>query len=182
MSRSGNLPGFPALPTRTIRVFVSSTFGDLKAERNELQKRVFPRLRRYCERLGWAFQAIDLRWGVSTEAALDQGTMRICLAEIARCQDVTPRPNFLILMGNRYGWRPLPAEIPAAEFAVVSAELAPCLNSLAQISDPGTARRHNVRVAHPIRKSRSSGWTGEPELTMQIAGRHPTPRGQGATS
>ena len=31
--------------SRTFRVFVSSTFSDLKAERNALQERVFPRLR-----------------------------------------------------------------------------------------------------------------------------------------
>ena len=31
--------------TRTFRIFVSSTFSDLKAERNALQERVFPRLR-----------------------------------------------------------------------------------------------------------------------------------------
>jgi hypothetical protein len=123
MSSPGNSSEFPTPPSRTIRVFVSSTFGDLKDERNALQEEVFPRLRRYCERLGWLFQAIDLRWGVSTEAALDQGTMRICLTEIERCQEVTPRPNFLILLGNRYGWRPLPAEIPDAEFAVLQSHL-----------------------------------------------------------
>jgi chromosomal replication initiation ATPase DnaA len=125
MSFKGDPSEFSALPTRTIRLFISSTFGDLKEERNALQEEVYPRLRRYCERLGWSFQAIDLRWGVSTEAALDQGTMRICLAEIARCQEVTPRPNFLILLGNRYGWRPLPTEIPDAEFAVLQAHLDP---------------------------------------------------------
>ena len=42
--------------------------------------------------------------------------MRICRAEIARCQAVTPRPNFVVLLGDRHGWRPLPGEIPAAEF------------------------------------------------------------------
>jgi hypothetical protein len=42
--------------------------------------------------------------------------MRICRAEIARCQSVTPRPNFVVLLGDRHGWRPLPDEIPAAEF------------------------------------------------------------------
>jgi len=102
--------------TRTIRVFISSTFSDLKAERNALQQRVFPRLKRYCQRRGWSFQAIDLRWGISNEAALDQSTMRICRAEIARCQTVTPRPNFVVLLGDRHGWRPLPDEIPAVEF------------------------------------------------------------------
>jgi hypothetical protein len=106
------------MPTsnRTIRVFISSTFSDLKAERNALQEHVFPRLKRFCQQQNWNFQAIDLRWGISNEAALDQSTMRICRAEIVRCQAVTPRPNFILLLGDRYGWRPLPDEIPAAEF------------------------------------------------------------------
>jgi len=34
---------------------------------------------------------VDLRWGVAEEAAADQSTMRICRAEIARCQAATPR-------------------------------------------------------------------------------------------
>ena len=55
--------------SRIFRVFVSSTFADLKAERNALQEHVFPKLRRLCERHGCRFQAIDLRWGVSEEAA-----------------------------------------------------------------------------------------------------------------
>ncbi len=109
--------------TRTIRVFISSTFSDLKVERNALQERVFPRLKRYCQRHGWSFQAIDLRWGISHEAALDQSTMRICRAEIARCQAVTPRPNFVVLLGDRHGWRPLPDEIPAAEFEALRPHL-----------------------------------------------------------
>lgn len=100
---------------RTFRVFVSSTFSDLKAERDALQRFVFPRLRELCLRHSCRFQAIDLRWGVRDEAALDQQTMRICLDEIARCQRTTPRPNFVILLGDRYGWRPLPWRIPADE-------------------------------------------------------------------
>jgi WD40 repeat protein len=101
---------------KTFRIFVSSTFSDLKAERNALQEHVFPQLRELCARHGCRFQAIDLRWGVRDEAALDQQTMKICLEEIARCQRTTPRPNFLVLLGDRYGWRPLPSEIPADEF------------------------------------------------------------------
>jgi len=42
--------------------------------------------------------------------------MRICLEEIRRCKRVTPKPNFLVLLGDRYGWRPLPYAIPADEF------------------------------------------------------------------
>jgi len=105
--------------SKTFRIFVSSTFSDLKEERNALQQHVFPRLRELCMQHGCRFQAIDLRWGVSEEAALDQQTMKICLTEIERCRKTTPRPNFIVLLGNRYGWRPLPAEIPADEFAQI---------------------------------------------------------------
>ena len=115
-----------ARPTNTFRLFVSSTFSDLKAERDALQQYVFPRLRELCARhpQGGRFQAIDLRWGVSEEAALDQRAVPICLTEIERCRRLTPRPNFVILLGDRYGWRPLPAEIPAGEFEQILARIA----------------------------------------------------------
>ena len=83
-----------AQSTRTFRIFVSSTFSDLKAERNALQERVFPRLRELAMAHGCRFQAIDLRWGVSEEAALDQQTMKICLGEIERCQKCQPAAQF----------------------------------------------------------------------------------------
>jgi WD40 repeat protein len=99
-----------------IRVFVSSTFSDLKRERNALQEHVFPKLEQLCAQNGFQFQAIDLRWGVSSEAGLDHRTMRICFDELRRAQEISPRPNFLILLGNRYGWRPMSEEISVAEF------------------------------------------------------------------
>ena len=100
---------------RTFRVFVSSTFSDLKVERNALARWVFPRLRALCEARGYKFQAVDLRWGVREEAALDQQTVRICLEEVARCRRLSPRPNFIALLGDRYGWCPPPSMIPAGE-------------------------------------------------------------------
>jgi hypothetical protein len=105
-----------ARASRTFRIFVSSTFNDLKAERNALQEHVFPKLREFCMQRGARFQAIDLRWGVSEEAGLDQRTMNICLDEIERCRKTTPRPNFIVLLGDRHGWRPLPPQISADGF------------------------------------------------------------------
>ena len=99
-----------------IRVFVSSTFSDLKEERNVLQSEVFPRLENYCLVRGFQFQAIDLRWGVPGEAGLDHRTMRICFEELRRAQEVSPRPNFLVLLGDRYGWQPLAEEVTEIEF------------------------------------------------------------------
>ena len=109
----------PAANTRVrpiIRVFVSSTFSDLVFERNALQQHVWPVLEQLCLKHCFQFHAIDLRWGVSTEAGLDHRTMRICFEELQRSQEISPEPNFLILLGNRYGWRPLPEEISQEEF------------------------------------------------------------------
>jgi len=116
--------------SRTFRIFVSSTFSDLKAERNALQEKVFPRLRDLAVSHGCRFQAIDLRWGVSEEAALDQQTMKICLNEIERCQKTSPKPNFLVLLGDRYGWCPIPSEIPANEFEQIISKVAEDENPL----------------------------------------------------
>jgi WD40 repeat protein len=109
--------------TRTFRVFVSSTFEDLVGERNALWNETFPRLSKLCQSHGARFQAIDLRWGIRTEAALDQKTMEICFAEIERCQRTGIKPNFIVLLGDRYGWRPLPARIEALEFEAVTKKI-----------------------------------------------------------
>src|SRR4030042_3431503 len=42
--------------------------------------------------------------------------MNICLQELKRCQKITPKPNFIVLLGDRYGWCPLPPQIEAEEF------------------------------------------------------------------
>ena len=100
---------------KIFRVFVSSTFSDMKAERAILQEKVFRGLKEHCRRHGAVFQDIDLRWGVTEEATKTHQTMKICLNEIARCQSISPKPNFIVLLGGRYGWQPLPAEIPSVE-------------------------------------------------------------------
>ena len=48
---------------RTIREFVSSTFTDLKHERDTLQRDMFPKLEQLCATRQFQFQAIDLPWG-----------------------------------------------------------------------------------------------------------------------
>jgi hypothetical protein len=108
---------------RAFRVFVSSTFADMHAERNALQRLAVPELDRRCRERGFRFQAIDLRWGVRDEVGLSQATLDLCLEEVRRCRQVSPRPNFLVLLGDRYGWRPVPARVDAAEFTELAAAL-----------------------------------------------------------
>ena len=102
--------------TRVFKVFISSTFIDFVAEREALQERVWPSLRAFCRAHGTEFQAVDLRWGINQEAALDQRTTLICLEELGRCQRLSPRPSLVILLGDRYGWRPLPYQLPQPDF------------------------------------------------------------------
>ena len=93
------------------RLFVSSTFVDFAQERNALRDFVFPKIEAFSHSLGADFVPIDLRWGLTNEASLAHNTTEICLKEIARSQRITPYPNVLIMLGQRYGWRPLPTRI-----------------------------------------------------------------------
>jgi tetratricopeptide (TPR) repeat protein len=103
-SGAGDEIGFGS--ERAIRVFVSSTFRDMQAEREELVKRIFPQVRRLCEERGVGWSEVDLRWGVTDEQKAEGAVLPICLAEIDRS-----RPFFLGLLGQRYGW--VPEELPA---------------------------------------------------------------------
>ena len=106
---------FKIIERLIFRVFVSSTFTDMKTERRILQEKVFPKLKAFCSSRGASFQDVDLRWGVNEESQLNQATMDICFSEIARCQKLSTKPNFIILLGDKYGWQPIPSRIPSNE-------------------------------------------------------------------
>ncbi len=103
---------------KIFRLFVSSTFSDFKKEREILQTTVFPKIKKYAAKEGYIFQPIDLRWGVSEEAQLDQKTLELCLGEVKNCKSY-PHPNFLTMVGDRYGWVPLPYTIEKDEFEAI---------------------------------------------------------------
>lgn len=91
-----------------IRCFISSTFSDMVREREIIQSVVVPKLKKYCKSYGWQFEVVDLRWGISKEASAQHRTMRICISELKHCQNMSPKPNFVVMVGQRYGWIPLP--------------------------------------------------------------------------
>lgn len=99
-----------------IRVFVSSTFVDMQAERNFLVGEVFPDIRRQCAAMGIDFEAIDLRWGVSSESS-DAEVLGYCLDQIEGCL-----PYLLAMIGGRYGWVPGKQPDLAATLAPAEAE------------------------------------------------------------
>ncbi|QFY90870.1 DUF4062 domain-containing protein [Magnetovirga frankeli] len=86
---------------RILRLFISSTFRDMAAEREELIKQVFPELQRRLSDRQVQLLPIDLRWGITAEEAQRGDVLRLCLEQIDRC-----RPFFIGLLGERYGWVP----------------------------------------------------------------------------
>lgn len=99
---------------RYIRFFISSTFEDMTVERNLLQE-VMSELEKKYRPDGWQIESVDLRWGITNEAGVDNRTMQICMNELSRCQNLSPKPNFIILAGQRRGWVPLPERMSAKE-------------------------------------------------------------------
>lgn len=93
------------------RLFVNSIFGYFISEREALQNEVLPELGDYCAKRGARFQAIDRRRGISEDAQHKYETMRIYLDEVRRCQQLSPRLDFVTLLGQRYGWEPILARI-----------------------------------------------------------------------
>ena len=105
---------------KTLRIFVSSTFQDMNAERDHLVQVVFPELAERMAARRLHLHAVDLRWGVLAE----EDSLQVCL-DILR----DSRPFFIGLLGNRYGSLPAPPRVlEVAQFEQLRA--APALSAL----------------------------------------------------
>ena len=92
------IPTFHNLEDRVIRIFISSTFSDMQEERDLLVTKIFPRLAKMAAQRDVTIVPLDLRWGVTEEAAMQGKVIETCLNEI-----IHSRPFFIGLIGNRYG-------------------------------------------------------------------------------
>ena len=91
-----------SLISRQIRVFISSTFQDMQAERDYLINKVFPKLRLEAQKRNVSLVPVDLRWGITREEEGQSGkVVYTCLNEIEKSH-----PFFIGILGNRYGWKP----------------------------------------------------------------------------
>ena len=66
------------------RVFFSSPFGGLEEERELLTKQYWPELAHLCQKSGYEFVPVDMRWGITTELSSEAATITICLRELDR--------------------------------------------------------------------------------------------------
>ena len=95
-------------PSNKLVVFVSSTFTDTDRERNVLQEKILPDLRKKGRAEGIEVVLVDMRWGVRDENTLDHQTWIACKRELLRCWKESAGLFFLSLQGDKYGYRPLP--------------------------------------------------------------------------
>ncbi|XP_046986255.1 NACHT and WD repeat domain-containing protein 2 [Schistocerca americana] len=122
---SGSLESLPPVSSKIVRIFTSSTFTDTTMERNTLMAQCYPRLKDYCrEKHGLEFQVVDMRWGVRDEATDDHMTTELCMKEIENCQRLSMGPNFVVFLGQKYGYRPIPTYIISSELQMLRDELA----------------------------------------------------------
>jgi tetratricopeptide (TPR) repeat protein len=78
-----------------VKVFVSSTFYDMQAERDVLVNKTFPQLKQWCTERGLDLIEVDLRWGIA-----EGDILSACFWEIDQCR------YFVGLLGSRYGSLP----------------------------------------------------------------------------
>ena len=112
---------------RVVRFFMSSTFTDTKWERDVFFAACVPLLRELCESRGLEFQMSEMRWGINDTLSATHQTSETCMRELARCQRDSVAVNFVGLLGNKYGYRPFPAEIQKALFEQLLQQVPPSL-------------------------------------------------------
>ncbi|XP_043496559.1 NACHT and WD repeat domain-containing protein 2 [Polistes fuscatus] len=121
---AGSLKSLPAVSSKIVRIFTSSTFTDTTMERNTLMAQCYPKIKDYCrEKHGLEFQVVDMRWGVRDEATDDHMTTELCMREIENCQRLSMGPNFVVFLGQKYGYRPIPTYILSSELEMIKTEL-----------------------------------------------------------
>lgn len=98
------LPATPNMRWRGVRVFISSTFRDMHAERDILVHTVFPELRRRAAQHCLYVQEVELRWGVTEEES--GRAVELCLSEVCRSQMLVG------ILGERYGLVPSRPALP----------------------------------------------------------------------
>jgi hypothetical protein len=149
---------------RTARVFISSTFTDMGAERECLVKAVFPELRERLLPHRIYVEDIDLRWGTTEDEAKEDKVLDLCLQHIDEC-----RPFFIGILGERYGW------VPAEH---ISSQAAKKFERYGRTElEPGSSVTEleilfGVLLMDPRMKERSSFYFRDPRFLNSI------PRGQ----
>lgn len=113
-----------------VRIFISSSFGEMAEERKILATRVMPSLRPVCEEHNVNLIDVDLRWGITDESAGLERLDQLVGPEISRAA------LFIALIGKRFGWVPPGEYDSTTALEIYRAVATPSLNLLAFWRDP----------------------------------------------
>jgi len=140
---------------------VDDAAADFSVERDYLLQIIVPGLKTFAAKLGVTFDVSTLRycppaprclchvcltgmdrWGVTAAIFDRHATVEVCLREIARCNAASHNNFFVALLGDKYGYCPLPRSIPALEFQSImrlvsraSSELGLLLSDVYQLDE-----------------------------------------------
>jgi hypothetical protein len=117
--------------SRVVSTFVSSTFTDTQWERDVLVEDVYPFVQRYAASKGMEFIPSEMRWGIRDSSTAQHLTSTICMAEMERTQLSPGNLNYILILGDKYGYRPFPALIPLSEFNAMIDKMNPADRELA---------------------------------------------------
>jgi hypothetical protein len=110
---------------RVVRFFVSSTFDDTLHERNFLLEDVIPYVMECAQNRGLDIALSEMRFGIREKASADNRTLEICLDELRHCQQVSAGLNFILIAGDKYGFRPCPYRIDKEQFDALLVHMQP---------------------------------------------------------
>ncbi|KAJ8027332.1 NACHT domain- and WD repeat-containing protein 1 [Holothuria leucospilota] len=115
----GSIPDKHVRNAKEVWIFISSTFTDTVLERDTLMEDVYPYIRTYCRKLGLDFNAVDFRWGIRKSLCNQHKAAEICLQEVERCKEKSCGPSFVVILGQKYGFRPVPPVVKMRDFETI---------------------------------------------------------------
>ena len=59
-------------------------------------EKVYPRLKIHCQKAGFEFQVVDMRWGIKDASTDDHSVVDICMKQIEQSRHVSVGPYFVV--------------------------------------------------------------------------------------
>ena len=99
----------PAKPSKTMRVYLCSTGDDMKYEKETILYGSIPEVQAYCKSKGLDLQVVDLSDSyIDNSYMFDPELINVRVSELKHCIDNSFAVSSIFLVGEKYGYTPLP--------------------------------------------------------------------------
>ncbi|PIK39181.1 hypothetical protein BSL78_23980 [Apostichopus japonicus] len=117
----GDIHSKITLEKKIVQLYVSSVLSDMESERTVLMSKVFSKgLRQFCKEWGYELQVMDPHWGLKDVWMDNHKHADICLDLLEKCKTAANGPFFLMMVGQKLGYQPLPKQLNLDEFSVIT--------------------------------------------------------------